>query len=70
MAHVSLVFHSADPKDGNKLTAYVNADNLVYIKVGDLSDIMYSGHIVLDRPTAIRLVKELKRIIGEIGTNE
>ena len=65
MANVKLVFYGSESVecDSKTITAYVNSNQLLYVLISDL-DVEYHGeqYTVLDKPTAVRLVRELKRI--------
>ena len=69
MSRSKIVFYGTDESktDSHELTAYGNSNNEIYIEVNDGSgESVHMGFICLDVPTAISLVKNLKREIGLI----
>lgn len=70
MANVKLCFYgSDDSKTENKfIQGYVNSNKGLYLNITDQdylpTDTINHNHVVLDKSTAVRLVKELKRQIA------
>lgn len=66
MANVRLVFNGTKRSDTQEteLDVFANASNEIYISIED----NHPQHICLDRETAIRLVKELKKQIGYLNS--
>jgi hypothetical protein len=64
--NVKTVYLSDDESYRTELVAFANTDNRIFIQIylpeGD--SVYDSQHIVLDKRTAIRLVKDLKREIS------
>ena len=61
------VYVSADEEYVTELITHTNYANQIYIeiyKAGDQDNMYYLQHIVLDKQTAIRLVKDIKRQIS------
>lgn len=72
---VRTIYCSDDESYKTELLAYANTQNQIFIQIYDPEEesSYYSQHIVLDKKTAIRLVKDLKRQISLLedgGTNE
>lgn len=68
-ARVKLEFYGTEKSqtEDYTLVAYSNANNEIYISI-DMKDVVPS-FICLDKPTAVRLVRELKKQIGNL-TND
>lgn len=68
MANVKIVFQGTKESETNetKLEAFANVRNEIYISIED----NYRHIICLDKPTAVRLVRELKKQIGLINKNQ
>lgn len=68
-ARVKLEFYGTEKSqtEDYTLVAYSNVNNEIYISI-DMGDITPS-FICLDKPTAVRLVRELKKQIGNL-TND
>lgn len=66
MANVRLVFNGTQRSEtqDSELEIFANNKNEIFISIED----NYPQHICLDRDTAIRLVKELKRQIGLLNS--
>ena len=66
MANVRLVFNGTERSEtqDSELEIFANNKNEIFISIED----NYPQHICLDRDTAIRLVKELKRQIGLLNS--
>lgn len=64
--NVKTIYCCDDENHKTELTAYANQSNQIYIEVylPDDDSGYYSQGIVLDKKTAIRLVKDLKRHIS------
>jgi hypothetical protein len=72
-ARIKLEFYGTDKSKTNEhsLVAYSNFANEIYLAI-DMGDVVPS-FICLDKPTAVRLVRELKKQIGNLEsevTNE
>ena len=68
MEKVSLVFHSNDVDEPQvQLTAFCNINNEIYLEIRDKSKYNEISYITLDRLTAIRFVKHLKKEISFIN---
>lgn len=66
---VTLDFHSTiRSKANSKLRAYCNAENELYIEIEH--DDYPSSHICLDKETAIKLAKEIRKQISFIKDEE
>jgi hypothetical protein len=65
-ARIKLEFYGTDKSETNEhsLVAYSNIANEIYLSI-DMGDIVPS-FICLDKPTAVRLVRELKKQIGNL----
>lgn len=65
---VTLSFHSVENAVKSHVKAYVNSSGLLYITVfheeDSITDEINMNHAVLDKATAVRLVKEIKRQIS------
>lgn len=68
MANIKIVFKGSEKSktDEHELTAFANTNNEIYICI-DMGDFP-SHFICLDKPTAIRLVKELKLNISYLDS--
>jgi hypothetical protein len=68
-ARVKLEFYGTEQSktEDYTLVAYSNVNNEIYLSI-DMGDIVPS-FICLDKPTAVRLVRELKKQIGNL-TND
>lgn len=68
-ARVKLEFYGTEKSqtEDYTLVAYSNVNNEIYISI-DMEDVVPS-FICLDKPTAVRLVRELKKQIGNL-TND
>lgn len=66
MANVRVVFNGTKRSEtqDTELDVFANSTNEIFISIED----NYPQHICLDRETAIRLVKELKRQIGFLNS--
>jgi hypothetical protein len=64
MANVKLIFHGTESSetDDHTLIAFANIHQQIYICI-DMKSLPQS-FICLDKPTAVRLVRELKKQIG------
>jgi|688.fasta_scaffold1346144_2 hypothetical protein len=74
MANTKLVFCSSDDRDV-ELLCYLNDKNEIFIQITDLDEHHHDNYqfITLDRSTAIKLHRELKKQISYIqegGENE
>jgi len=65
-ARIKLEFYGTDESKTHQhsLVAYSNIANEIYISI-DMGDVVPS-FICLDKPTAVRLVRELKKQIGNL----
>lgn len=63
MANFELSFKGCDEYYEHRLVAFTNTSGKLFIEITE-RDLAYSQHIVLDRSTAIMLVKELKKQIA------
>lgn len=73
--NVKTIYCGDDDTYKTELLAYANDKNQIFIRIYDPEEesSYYSQHIVLDKKTAVRLVKDLKRQISLLedgGTNE
>jgi len=70
MANTKLIFYGTDNSNSkdHELECYCNIDQDIYISI-DTGDIPPSW-ICLDKPTAIKLVKNLKSEINNIGGHD
>lgn len=70
MANVKLVFSGTETSrtDEHTLVCYINANNDIFIEI-ETND-MVCSHICLDRATAIKLHRELKKQISFITESE
>lgn len=66
MANVKLRFYGTESSETQEhyLEAFCNVHDQLYIQVGVKDQEFYTGFICLDKPTAVRLVRELKRQIS------
>lgn len=66
MANVKLIFSGTERSktDKHELEAFVNSQNDLYININENNHT--ESHICLDKQTAVRLVRELKRQIALI----
>lgn len=70
MSNVKTIYCSDDETYHSELVAYANDKNQIYMQIYMPGDAYDFQHIVLDKFTAIRLVKDLKRQIGYINESE
>ena len=65
MANVTLIFQGTVESETSesKLVVYSNVNNEIFIQI-DPGGVFYPSHICLDKSTAVRLVRELKKQIG------
>ncbi len=75
MARTKLVFYGTDESktSDTELTCYLNDKNQIFIQIEDTENDYNSGFICLDKSTAIKLHRELKKQISYIqegGENE
>lgn len=70
MANVKLKFYGTEKSktEDTSLVSYYNTNNEIYICI-DMPN-FESSFICLDKPTAVRLVRELKKQIGYIESEE
>jgi hypothetical protein len=66
MANVLLKFYGTEKSktEDHSLIAYSNTKNEIYLSVEIPNN--YPSFICLDKPTAVRLVRELKKQIGNL----
>jgi hypothetical protein len=68
MANVKLIFGGSEESNCSEITieCYVNNKNGLYISIQDheVNQCYSSAHIVLDKSTAIKLSKELRKQIS------
>jgi hypothetical protein len=75
MARTKLVFYGTDESKTSEteLSCYLNYKNQIFIEIYDKENEYNSGFICLDKSTAIKLHRELKKQISYIqedGKNE
>lgn len=74
MARSKMVFYGTDQSKTNEheLTAYCNSNAEIYIEIndGDKTNQFNTGFICLDKATAVSLVRNLKREIGNLTKME
>jgi hypothetical protein len=70
MANVKLVFSGTETSktQDHNLVCYLNTNNNIYIRIEEYAT--QSSHICLDRATAIKLHRELKKQISFIKSEE
>ena len=68
MEKTRIVFCSSKDDDSTEMEAFVNTNNELYIKI-EIDDTMF-GYITLNKQTAIKFVKHLKREISYIMESE
>jgi len=51
----------------NEMELFINIDNRLFIKVGNLNDdVYYNGHITLSKIDVKELIKELNKLIKQM----
>lgn len=70
MAKTKIVYYGTDESktENYSMVMYANANNEIYISID--SDELQPSFICLDRATAIKLAKELRREISTLKTDE
>ena len=70
MERTKLIFCASERMDdadsGHDLECYLNSENEIFIGIGDPSEFVTYQFTCLDRLTAIKLVKHLKREISKM----
>lgn len=70
MTNIKTIYCSDDQDYESELVAYANDKNQIFIQISSSNDVYDFQHIVLNKYTAIKLVKDLKRQIGFINEME
>lgn len=70
MTNIKTIYCSDDQDYESELVAYANDKNQIFIQISSPNDVYDFQHIVLNKYTAIKLVKDLKRQIGFINEME
>lgn len=67
MANIKITFYGTEKSETNEteLEVFKNASDEIFISISD----NYEQSICLDKQTAVRLVRELKKQIGFINQN-
>lgn len=69
MANFELAFRGCDDYYEHRLVAFTNDAGRLFIEITE-QDSAYAQHIILDRSTAVMLVKELKKQIALMDNEE